>query len=148
MQLTIGQQQDDVPATGPVPIPIMSTMATQKPTNGHGFHNGSAVQPDLVKDAAVPGLDTAKHVVVGTNGNGGAEVAQQETVAATAAKNGVKNGLFFLDVLNAERDRLLALAVTAEQYMETLATVSSHKYYTNTLIGQASHCVDIFRVQS
>lgn len=47
-----------------------------------------------------------------------------EATPAAAAESSVKDGLYFLAVMNVERERLIALAVTAEQYMDGLATVS------------------------
>lgn len=41
----------------------------------------------------------------------------------------IKDGLYFLNILNIERDRLIALAVKAENYMESLTEVSYSYFY-------------------
>lgn len=140
---------------------LLSSNGTSKASNGV---SGGSLQEDSSVNTRVQRMQIKDEpmIIVGpkvavSNGNGhlnggGALSAQPDATSANVgaidpqstvslamptagATNGVKNGLYFLEVLNTERDRLLALAVVAEQYMDNLASVSilkQHRAHSNT----------------
>lgn len=90
------------------------------------------LEPAAAPDLPVPIIVTA---ALATNGGDGTATTSTTNNAATngSTTNGTnvntvitatKDGHYFLEILRAERDRLIQLAATAETYMATLLTVS------------------------
>lgn len=95
--------------------------------------NGQPVQV-IIANVAAPDLPVPI-VLATTNGT-----HQLETAAngATAASSSTKDGLYFLEILRTERDRLIALAVTAEGYMANLTEVSLAVFISIQIIVNVS----------
>lgn len=87
--------------------------------------NGQPVQV-IIANVAAPDLPVPI-VLATSNGimnNGNHQLGTAAHSATTASLSTTKDGLYFLEILRTERDRLIALAVTAEGYMENLTEVS------------------------